>query len=192
MNEAVIENGFARVGSGSWISGTMQPTAVKGSCVQKAFRGWLVPDRARLRTLTVDGTIWCSEKTRPFLTHLTCAAPLAVVSDRILLAPAEARSGAALVRLIPFSFRNAICITNCESEWVIVATQSRLTRVPLEEDELLTVRPEAAVAWTTRRPTGFCPRISLRDIFIPKQQNRNLMLHFYGPGIVWLEGSNAS
>lgn len=192
MNEAEIENGFAKAGSGEWLVGAAQPVAALGNYVQQGLRGWIVPDRAKLHCVKAEGKIWCASKEQPFLTHLTCAAPISVVSDRLLLAPASARTGASLIRIIPFNFSNAICVTECGSEWVVLATRSRLQRLPLAEGEILSVRPEAAVAWTTPRPTGFCPKIGLADILIPKKRNRNLMLHFYGPGIVWMEGADAS
>ena len=105
---------------------------------------------------------------------------------------AEAREKAQVLRVIPFSFRNALCVTHFASEWVVLATASRTTRISLKENELLTARVESAVAWTTAAPTGFLPRIGLWDVLAPRQRARNLMLHFYGPGVVWLEGSDAS
>ena len=192
MNEATIENGFATVERGTWLVGDAQPTAAVGGCVPRPLKGWLVPDRAKLHLVDVEGTIHCGIAQRPFLTQITCAAPLTAVSAKLLVAPAVARKGGRVVRVIPFSFRNAICVTECEREWVVMATQSRTSRVVLKEEELLTLRIEAAVAWTTKAPTGFCPRLALRDIFIPRRRDRNMMLHFYGPGVVWMEGSNAS
>ncbi|MBQ7650825.1 MAG: hypothetical protein IJS15_07690, partial [Victivallales bacterium] len=128
----------------------------------------------------------------PFLTEIPCAAPIAAVSSKLLVAPIAARTGGRLMRVIPFSFRNAVCVTECASEWIVMATRSRTTRVSLAEGEMLTVRIESAVAWTTKPPTGYCPRISVTDILIPRRGDRNMMLHFYGPGIVWMEGANAS
>lgn len=192
MNEATIENGFAKVGSGSWLVGSYQPTAVKGVCTQQNLRGWLVPDRSRLHLVKVEGSMWCAAKEQPFLTHLSCAAPITVVSDRLLLAPSQARTGSTLLRVIPFSLSNAICVTECRTEWIVLATRSRMSRLVLAEGEKLMVRPEAAVAWTTQNPTGFCPKIGLTDILIPKKRNSKLLLYFNGPGIVWVEGSNAS
>lgn len=192
MNDATIENGFATVGKGAWLVGAMQPTAVLGNCVPRSLKGWLVPDRSKLHIAEVEGTARCGMATRPFLTQITCAAPVTAVSAKLLVAPATARKGGRLLRVIPFSFRNAICVTECDTEWVVMATQSRTMRLSLEEEQLLTVRVEAAVAWTTKPPTGFCPRISLWDILIPKRRERELVLHFYGPGVVWMEGSNAS
>ena len=190
--EATIENGFAKVGKGTWLVGAMQPAAVLGECVTRSLKGWLVPDRAKLHIVKIEGSAFCSHSQRPFLTQIPCAAPLTAVSAKLLVAPSAARKEGRLVRVVPFSLRNAICVTECTSEWVVMATQSRTTRIPLSEGEMLTVRIEAAVAWTTKPPTGFCPRISIMDIIVPRRRDRNMMLHFYGPGIVWMEGSNAS
>lgn len=192
MDEAIIENGFAKVGSGTWLVGAAQPTAILGSGKPRSLKGWLVPDRMKLHLVEVDGSASCGLATKPFLTQITCAMPLTAVTTKLLLAPSTARSKGRLLRVIPFSFRNAICVTELTSGWVVMATQSRTTRIPLEEGEILTVRVESAVAWTTKRPTGFCPHLTLKDILIPKWREGNLMLHFYGPGIIWLEGSNAS
>ena len=191
-NEPIIENGFAKVGSGTWLVGALQPTAVLGQCIPRSLKGWIVPDRSRLHLMEVKGTASCGRADRPFLTQIPCAAPISVVSAKLLVAPAEARKEGRLLRIIPFSFRHALCVTECTSEWLVTATQGRTTRYSLEEGELLTVRFESAVAWTTKPPTGFVPRITLRDILVPRTRERNLMLHFYGPGIVWMEGSNAS
>ena len=192
MNEPLIENGFATVGTGLWLVGAAQPTAVIGVSTPRAMRGLLVPDRSRLQLVEVDGAAYCAQAARPFLTLVPCAAPLTAVSDKVLVSPASAREKGQVLRVIPFSFRNAICVTHFTSEWVVLATSSRTTRISLKENELLTARVESAVAWTTPAPTGFMPRIGLWDILAPRQRTRNLMLHFYGPGVVWLEGSNAS
>ncbi|MBQ4479524.1 MAG: hypothetical protein II943_02690 [Victivallales bacterium] len=192
MNEPQIENGFAKVGAGTWLVGTSQPTAVIGNSTPRSLKGWLVPDRSKLHLVEVTDRACCGAANRPFLTQVPCAAPLVAVSAKVLLAPVEARQGAKVLRVIPFSFRNALCVTKFASEWVVLATSSRTTRVSLKENELLTVRVESAVAWTTQNPTGFMPRIGLWDILIPRQRDRNLMLHFYGPGVVWVEGSDAS
>ena len=188
----MIENGFAKVSDGVWLVGTAQPTAVQGNCVPRSLKGWLVPDRSKLHLIELTGAAYCGSAEKPFLTHITCAEPLTAVSAKLLVAPSSARSKGHLLRVIPFSLRNAICSTHLESEWVVMATQSRTTRIALGEEEILTMRIESAVAWTTKPPTGFCPRIGLGDILIPRKRDRNLMLHFYGPGIVWMEGSNAS
>ena len=192
MNEPVIENGFAKVGNGSWLVGVRQPVAVMGSWVPHSLRGWIVPDRSRLQRIDVTGTACCSSAVRPFLTHLPCAAPLTVISDKLLLAPVSARKGGRVLRVIPFSYRSALCVTDCTEEWVVLATKSRVTRMALEDAQVMTVRMESAVAWSAKDPTGFCPRLRLADILLPRRKDSNLMLHFYGPGIVWMEGADAS
>ncbi len=192
MNEATIENGFAKVEKGSWLVGAAQPTAVLGNCVTRSLKGWLVPDRSCLHIIEIEGTACCSNAQKPFLTQIPCAAPVTTVSAKVLVAPVSARKNGRVMRVIPFSFRNAICVTEWDSEWIVMATQSRTTRISLGDGELLTVHIESAVAWTTKPPTGFCPRIGVMDIILPRRRDRNMMLHFYGPGIVWMEGSNAS
>jgi hypothetical protein len=174
-----------------------------------------------------SGTAKCADSTRPFLTHIPCAAPISAVSDKVLVAPAAARSGAELIRPIPFSVKSSICVTkfaqpepadepsNAQTPqpsnaqtvkrsngqtvprsngqtsapaWVVMATASRTTRVPVSEDETLSVRPEAAVAWTGKRPSGFCPKLGLWDMLLPRGP-KNLLLRFHGPCLVWIEGS---
>ena len=131
---------------------------------------------------------WCSASACPFLTRIDCGAPVTAVSDKVLVAPAAARSGARLLRVVPMSFARAIRTTEFSSEWVVMATRSRTARVALAEGESLGVRPDAAVAWTGPRPTGFCPRLRLFDVLLPRGP-RDLLLHFHGPAIVWIEGS---
>ena len=147
---------------------------------------------------------WCSAANRPFLTRIDCGVPVSAVSDKVLVAPAAARSGARLVRVVPMSFARSIRVTEfappsdlppdgsseprTDSSWVVMATRSRTTRVALADGESLGVRPEAAVAWTGARPSGFCPRMRLLDVFLPRGP-RDLLLHFHGPSIVWFEGS---
>ncbi len=191
MNEPLIENGFAKIGAGTWLVGAAQPTAALGNCLPHSLKGWLVPDRSRLHLIDVAGRACCAMAKQPFLTQIPCAAPLTALSAKVLVAPAAARKGARILRIIPFSFRNALCVTHFTAEWVVMATSSRVTRISLVDNELLTTRVESAVAWTTKNPTGFAPRIRLRDILLPRKRDRNLMLHFYGPGVVWLEGSDA-
>ena len=131
---------------------------------------------------------WCSASACPFLTRIDCGVPVTAVSDKVLVAPAAARSGARLLRVVPMSFARSIRTTEFSSEWVVMATRSRTARVALADGESLGVRPEAAVAWTGARPTGFCPRLRLLDVLLPRGP-RDLLLHFHGPAIVWIEGS---
>ena len=131
--EATIENGFAKIGDGLWLVGANQPTSYMGECKLRSLKGWIVPDRYRLHLIEVKGTVNCSEAARPFLTQIPCAAPITALSDKVLIAPAEARSNSRVLRIIPFSFRNALCVTEFTSEWLITATQGRTTRISLED-----------------------------------------------------------
>lgn len=194
--EAEIENGFAKVGDGEWIAAAGAPAAFKGELSAlpprrpggvSFWRGILHPDKRRLAFLSLRGTMWCAAKARPFLTRIDLGERVSVLTEKLLLAPLSARRGAQLVRVIPFSFRGAFCTTALETGWALAATASRTARAVLEEGETLTVRPEAAVAWTGGAPTGFCPRLRARDLFLPRAP-KCLALHFHGPAIVWFEG----
>lgn len=210
-----IESGFAEVPAGTWLVAPSQPAACFGECVRRRRRGWVVRDRARLDLVETAGAAQCADSSRPFLTHIPCAAPISAVSDKVLVAPAAARAGAEIIRPIPFSVKSSICVTqfaqpeppesparNPETPesrnpaappsppaaWVVMATSSRTSRVPVAEDETLSVRPEAAVAWTGNRPSGFCPKLGLWDMLLPRGP-KNLLLRFHGPCLVWIEGS---
>ena len=135
------------------------------------------------------------------------------MSEKVLVAPAAAREGAELVRLIPFSVKGSFCVTRfagpAEEEdgtrdasepqnnqsakpqnpaWVVMATASRTARVPVADGATLSVRPESVVAWTGPRPSGFCPKLGLGDLLLPRGP-KNLLLRFHGPCIVWVEGA---
>ena len=97
-------------------------------------------------------------------------------------------SASLVVPGISVTIARSLRVTEFASEWVVVATRSRTARIALADGESLGVRPEAAVAWTGARPTGFCPRLRLLDVLLPRGP-RDLMLHFHGPAIVWIEGS---
>ena len=204
-----LESGFAEVGAGAWLVGRAQPAACFGETVRRRRKGWIVRDRARLDLVETTGTAKCAEASRPFLTHIPCAAPISAVSDKVLVAPATARTGDEIVRPIPFSFKGTICVTKfgqpeapekqekpekdaaakpVPPAWVVMATVSRTARVPVADGETLSVRPESAVAWTGKRPSGYCPKLGLLDILRPRAP-KNLLLRFHGPCIVWLEGA---
>ena len=185
-----IDGGFAEVAAGRWLMGHGQPAAFFGSAVRRRMRGWCVRDRSRLDLVETSAAARCSDSTRPFLTHIPCASPVFAVSGKVLVAPAEARSGAQFVRAVPMSARSALCATEFGGEWVVMATAGRTARIPIAEGETLSARPDAVVAWTGRRPTGFCPKISLLDVLLPRGP-RDLLLTFYGPGVVWVEGVGA-
>ena len=194
-----IAGGFAEVGAGRWLMGRGQPAAFFGAAVRRRRRGWCVRDRARLGLVETTSAAKCADASRPFLTHIPCAAPLFAVSDKVLVSPAAARRGAQFVKVVPMSARLSLCVTEfgiCEggaeedaSAWVVMATAGRTARVPLADGETVSARPSAVVAWTGRRPTGSCPRLSIWDVLLPRGP-RDLMLTFYGPGVVWIEGSS--
>ena len=183
-----IEGGFAEVGAGRWLMGRSQPAAFFGSAVRRRRRGWCVRDRSRLDLVEVGGRAKCSDASRPFLTHIPCAAPVFAVSEKVLVAPSDARRDAQFVKAVPMSLSGSVCVTEFGEEWVVMATASRTCRMPLEDGQTLSARPDAVVAWTTRRPTGFCPKLSFWDVVLPRGP-RDLLLTFYGPGVVWVEGS---
>ena len=169
---------------------------------------------------------WCSAADRPFLTRIDCGVPVSAISEKVLVAPAAARAGARLLRVVPMSFARSLRTTVFSlpderaqsaprtpaqpasnaaggglergeaasngggAAWVVMATRSRTARIALADGESLGVRPEAAVAWTGARPTGFCPRLRLLDVLLPRGP-RDLLLHFHGPAIVWVEGSES-
>ena len=206
---ATIEGGFAEVGAGAWLVGRAQPAAFFGNVARRRRKGWVVRDRGRLDLVETSGAMKCADATRPFLTHIPCAARVFAVSDKVLLAPASARTGAEVVKVIPMSVRGSICVTAFDlpkddpsseppnhrttephnSSWVVMATASRTARVQVGEGDTLSVRPDAAVAWTGNHPTGFCPKLGLFDILLPRGP-KDLLLHFHGPCVVWIEGSN--
>ena len=196
-----IGNGFAEVGAGRWLMGRGQPAAFFGRAERRRRRGWLLRDRSRLDLVETTAAAKCADSSRPFLTHIPCAAPVFAVSGKVLVAPAEARVGAHSVKLVPMSLRSALCVTEfCQADeggeepgegsaaWVVMATMGRTGRTALADGETMSVRPEAVVAWTGRRPTGFCPKLGLLDVVLPRGP-RDLLLTFYGPGVVWFEGA---
>jgi uncharacterized protein (AIM24 family) len=187
--EATIESGFAHVTDGVWLMGSSQPVAYCGSMRDYRMRGWIVPDRRNLRNVELSGRAACSKAEFPFLCRIDCAEKLSVVSNRILVAPASSRTGSQLVRVVPMSFKYSLVTTQFKNPgWAITATKSRVNRFVLKDDEILSVRLESVVAWTTKSPTGHCPKLTMRDIMIPRRRAKSLWLNFYGPGVVWSEG----
>lgn len=189
MNEPLIEHGFASLGRGTWLISRGQPAVAVGSFSLKGIGGFLAPDRRHLMVLTTEQTAHLACANRPFLTHLVSVGSLTVRSEKLLVAPLEARAGGRLFRVIPFSGRRAFPLTRLTSEWVVVATKSRLKRILLAEGEVACVRCEAVVAWTGKDPTCRARRIRLRDLVLPKP-NVALSLHFYGPQVLWVEGTD--
>ena len=183
-----IANGFAGVDAGLWLMGRGQPAAFFGSAVRRRRKGFFLRDRPSLDLVETSAVAKCADARRPFLTHIPCAAPISAASAKVLVAPAKARRDAHFVKMIPMSLKNALCVTEFGEEWVVMATAGRTCRMPLDDGQTLSVRPEAVVAWTGRDPTGFCRRLSLWDVLLPRGP-RDLLLTFYGPGVVWTEGS---
>lgn len=183
-----IEGGFAEVGAGLWLAGCGQPAAFFGTAVRRRRKGWCVRDRSRLDLVETTAAAKCADSARPFLTHIACAAPLFAVSEKVLVAPAVARKDAQLVKVVPMSAKSALCVTEFGSDWAVMATASRTARIALADGETVSARPESVVAWTGRRPTGFCPKLSLWDLLLPRGP-KDIFLTFYGPGVVWVEGS---
>lgn len=190
MSEAVLENGAAKVEAGTWLMGRAQPTAFFGTATRRGLRGFIVPDRAAVNVVTTTGDAWCSDADRPFVVRLPALPdkPLNVVSGKILVAPERARVRGDNLKLVPFSFRRATAVTQFQQGWAVLATKSRVTRVALEDDGTLTVRPEALVAWVGPKPTGYCPRLKVLDLLLPRGP-KNLAYTFHGPAVVWFEGS---
>lgn len=110
------------------------------------------------------------------------------MSEKLLLAPVDARTGAHNVKLVPFSFKRVTPVTEFRKGWAVAATRSRVTRLAVEDGDTLTVRAEALVAWVGRDPSGFCPRLGLWDLLLPRGP-KNLAYSFHGPCTVWFEGA---
>jgi len=185
-----IEGGFAEVGAGAWLMGRGQPAAFFGSAVRRRRKGFFLRDRSALDLVETTAAAKCADARRPFLTHIPCAAPISAASNKVLVAPAAARTGAEVVKIIPMSMKGSLCVTLFGEVWVILATTSRTARLQVADGDTLSVRPEAVVAWTGNRPTGFCPKLGLWDVLLPRG-SKNLLLHFHGPSVVWVEGALA-
>lgn len=190
MTEALIENGAARVVAGEWLVGTSQPAASLGRVDLRALGGFVVPDRTVVRRAVAAGDMWCASAEAPFLTRFDALPdePLRLVGAKLLVAPFTSRVGARALKLIPMSFSRALPVTEFKGGWVVAATRSRVTKVVLEENETLVVGREALVAWQGALPTGFCPRLSVWDILLPRGP-RSLAFTFHGPAVVWFEGT---
>jgi len=190
MTEAVIESGFARVTAGQWLAGRAQPTAACGVVHEHGLRGLVVPDRMAVKVLEAREGVLCASADAPFLTRLAALPdePLSLVSSKLLIAPLSSRVGARRIKLVPFSLRSAVTVTEFKLGWVVAATRSRTLRVGLAEGEVLTVRKESVVAWSGPDPVGFCPKLKVLDLLLPRSPG-NLAFTFRGPAVVWFEGS---
>ena len=191
--EAEIAGGCARVPGGEWLMAVNQPAASLGEVRLSALRGLFVPDRGAVRAAVSAGDAWCADAGRPFLTRLDAPPDeaLGLVSSKLLVAPRGARLSARAVKLVPLSFRRAVPVTEFRGGWAVAATRSRVTRVSVADGGTLSVRPEALVAWIGRDPTGFCRRLGVMDLLLPRGP-RDLVFSFHGPAVVWFEGSAAA
>ena len=86
------------------------------------------------------------------------------------------------------SGKGSLCVSQFGEEWVVMATASRTSRIQVPDGDTVSARPEAVVAWTGNRPTGFCPKLGLLDVLLPRGP-KDLLLHFHGPCLVWVEGA---
>ena len=185
-----IEGGFAEVEAGEWLVGYGQPAALSGAFRRLRRKGWFVRDRAAIDRVRIGGRAYLSSAAAPFLTHIPCADKISAVSAKVLVAPVEARVSAEVLKPIPMSIGGSFATTLFARDWVVMATRSRTTRIAVEDGETLSVRPDSVVAWTGNRPTGFCAKLGLMDLFLPVAP-RELFLNFHGPCVVWVEGANA-
>lgn len=158
-----IENGFAVTGPGDWLTDIAQPAAETAERCYFARQG------------------------QPFLTRFDLAEPTHVVASKLLVAPRASKRRQRFLRIVPFSFKDAVRTYELSGGWAVLATASRVRRIVVGEDETLTAHPTAVVAWTGKRPSGFCPRLRLRDLFLPRKPR--LRFRFHGPAIVWIEGA---
>ena len=194
-DEIEIGGGFAKVPAGEWLGGAAQPVAAFGRTTVRGLKGFIVPDRGAVTAVSLAGdgqegpAGLFSAADRPFLTRLDALPdePLVLVSDRLRVAPAAARTGARRVRPIPMSLRASFAATEFLKGWAVAATKSRVLRVEVAEGRSLSVRPEALVAWTGRNPVGSCRRLGLLDLVLPRLP-KGFALDFHGPAVVWLEG----
>ena len=190
MTEAIIQSGFARVAAGEWLAGKAQPVAFGGVVNTSGLKGFVVPDRGAVKVVRAREGMLCADAEAPFLTRLTALPDqsLMVVSSKVLVAPLESRTGARRVKLVPFSWNSAVTVTEFRMGWVVMATRSRTVQVTLAEGEVLTVRKESVVAWSGEDPRGYCPKIGILDLLLPRAPG-NLAFTFRGPSSVWIEGA---
>ena len=190
MNAPLVEHGMAKVGAGVYLAAAAQPTAACGAARTAGLKGFVAPDRAALRRVETAGDAYFASAAAPFLTALAPPpdAPLSAVAAKLLVAPFDARVKGRALKLVPFSFARATPVTELRGGWAVFATRSRTARVSLADGETLTVRPEALVAWLGPAPTGFCPKLRLLDLLLPRLP-RTLAFSFHGPATVWFEGA---
>lgn len=192
MSEALIENGCAKVQAGEWLMGRSQPVACTGPYQKLGLRGFIVQDRSHLVEVRSQHDLYCASADKPFLCRLDALPDekLNVISSKLLVAPKESRVGARCVKIIPMCFKRAMPVTEFQKGWVIASTRGRAMRVAVKENETLMVNPESVIAWIGKDPTGFCPKLGIMDILLPRGP-RELAFSFHGPCTIWFEGTDS-
>lgn len=200
MDPITIEQSFVCAPKGDWITRPGQPVATLGAPPeshplpgsQRGLRpllGMRQPDCGHLCRVTLQDNGWFADARTPAVTRLFAHLPINVVTDKLLLAPEEIRESGFLKRLIPLTSFRAFCVTRLKGGWVVVGTTSPVTAITVAAGEILTVRPEAIVAWCGASPQRFCPKIRLRDVVLPRP-SADLYLQFSGEATVWVEGAS--
>ena len=82
---ATIAGGFAEVEAGAYLAGRGQPAACLGDAVRRRRKGFFLRDRGSLDLVATSGRAWFADSSRPFLTHIPCAAPVSAVSAKGVL-----------------------------------------------------------------------------------------------------------
>ncbi len=190
MNDPILENGMAKVEAGLFLAASTQPVATLGMAKAKGLGGFITPDRVSLRQVETTGDSFFASADAPFLTALPILPDtvMGAVSAKVLVAPYASRVKGRLLKLVPLSFARSLPVTLLQKGWVVLATKSRVTRRVLEDGATLTVRPDALVAWIGKDPSGFCPKLGMLDILLPRGP-RSLFFTFHGPATVWFEGA---
>lgn len=194
MGNILIDKGFAIAEAGDWLTRQGQPVAALAqkvtTCGSRIPGRLFAPDRRVLRRFVSVNRSYFALANRPFLTRIELLAddPVSVLTDKLLLAPTIARQSSRMVRIIPMSFRGALMVTTfMKGDAIVTATKGRTTMVSVPQDEVFSVVPSGVIAWTGRAPVGCVPRLSIRDLFLPRLPG-NLTLSFVGPCHVWFEG----
>jgi len=150
------------------------------------FYRLFTPDRFRLRMTSFTGKAWLAKGDAPWLSILEVAEPVSIITSHLVACPLEARASSRLFRIVPGTTAGAICVTTISRQWVAVASESTISGIQVEKDETLSVNRNALVAWCGAEPSSFCPKLRLRDIFLPKLPG-NLAILFKGPAQVWIQ-----
>lgn len=193
--DLVFQPGSVMAHSGTLLAGTLPMRPGSGwNWLGRAFEA----DRFTLRHGHLQGTLWLGTQTRSQVMPLPMAdgETVTVLSSLLLCAELSCRVRGDRLRLLPGSWQKPLALTElrCEPETFapIVCTASPLNEARLEDGETLHVSPSAVVGWSgCAKPTAFCPRLRLRDLFLPRLPE-TLTLDFKGPGRVFFQGVASS